>query len=246
MALGSRIKDLLAGSGLEPAALWAYTRLNPSEKDDRLALRVMKRALQDDSNCIDVGAHRGAMLQEIRRFAPRGHHFAVEPLPEFAARLSSRYPDVTVISCALSDHAGETTFQYVRTNPAYSGIRKRDYPGEEEVAEITVPLRTLNEIVPAELPIALIKIDVEGGEEAVVRGAVDLIRRSKPLVLFEHERGAAEKYGSGPGAMWDLLVEQCDLEISLMSTWLEGGSALSSAAFEQHFEQGLSSYFLAH
>jgi FkbM family methyltransferase len=246
MALGTRIKELLADSGLEPAVLWAYTRLSPAEKDDRLALHVMKHALAEGSNCVDVGAHRGAMLQEIRRFAPHGRHFAIEPLPEFAGRLSRRYPDVTVISCALSDHSGETTFQYVRSNPAYSGIRQRDYPGMEEVAEITVPLRRLDDIVPPELPIALIKLDVEGGEEAVVRGATGVIRRSKPLILFEHERGAADRYGSGPGEMWELLVNQCGLQISLMSCWLGGEASLSAVAFEEQFEKGLSSYFLAH
>lgn len=246
MSLGTRIKDLVAGSGLEPAALWAYTRFHPAEKDDRLALRVMKRALQDDSNCIDVGAHRGAMLQEIRRFAPRGRHFAIEPLPEFADRLRQRYGDVTVVSCALSDHSGETTFQYVRSNPAYSGIRRRQYPGSEDVTEIRVPLRTLDEILPPELPVALIKLDVEGGEEAVLRGGVGVIRRHQPLILFEHERGAADKYDSGPDEIWELLVHGCGLQISLMSSWLEGDAPLSASAFREHFDRGLSSYFLAH
>lgn len=246
MALGTRIKDLLADSRLEPAALWAYIRLNPAEKDDRLALRVMKRALKADSNCIDVGAHRGAMLQEIRRFAPQGRHFAFEPLPDFAERLRTRYTDVTVLSCALSDHTADTTFQYVRSNPAYSGIRRREYPGTEDISEITVPLYRLDDIVPAELPIALIKLDVEGGEEAVVRGGMEIIRRNRPLILFEHERGAADRYGTGPSDMWKLLVDEGGLQISLMSSWLTGDAPLSADGFREQFENGLSSYFLAH
>jgi FkbM family methyltransferase len=246
MSLGTRIKDLVGSSGLEPTALWAYTRLHPAGKDDRLALRIMKRALRADSNCVDVGAHRGAMLQEIRRFAPHGRHFAIEPLPEFADRLRQRYRDVDVISCALSDHSGETKFQYVRSNPAYSGIRHRQYPGSEDVTEITVPLRTLDEILPPELPVALIKLDVEGGEESVLRGGISAIRNHKPLILFEHERGAADEYGSGPGKMWELLVDECGLRVSLMSSWLEGAAPLSASAFTEQFERGLSSYFLAH
>jgi FkbM family methyltransferase len=246
MSLGTRIKNLVAGSRLEPVALWAYTRFHPTGRDDRLALRVMKRVLQDNSSCIDVGAHRGAMLQEIRRFAPRGRHFAIEPLPEFADRLKHRYRDVTVIACALSDHSGETTFQYVRSNPAYSGIRQRQYPRSEDVTEIKVPLRTLDEIIPPELPIALIKLDVEGGEEAVLRGGMGVIRRHRPLLLFEHERGAADKYDSGPSEIWELLVDGCGLQISLMSSWLKGDAPLSAGAFREHFDRGLSSYFLAH
>jgi FkbM family methyltransferase len=186
------------------------------------------------------------MLQEIRRFAPHGRHFAIEPLPEFAERLRSRYADVTVLSCALSDHTGETTFQYVRSNPAYSGIRRREYPGTEDVSEITVPLRRLDDIVPAEVPIALIKLDVEGGEEAVVRGGLEMIRRNRPLMLFEHERGAADRYGSGPGEMWELLVDQGGLQISLMASWLAGQPPLTPSGFREQFEKGLSSYFLAH
>ena len=244
--LATRVKRFVAGSGPEPAALWAYTRLHPAGKDDRLALRVMQRALRDDSNCIDVGAHRGAMLQAIHHLAPRGRHFAIEPLPEFADRLRKRYRSVTVISCALSDHSGETTFQYVRSNPAYSGIRRRQYPGDEDVVEIRVPLRTLDELIPPELPVALIKVDVEGGEGAVLRGGVETIRRNKPLILFEHGRGAAEQYNSGPSEIWKLLVETCGLEISLLSGWLEGATPLSAGAFEEQFDRGLSSNFLAH
>jgi FkbM family methyltransferase len=243
---GMRIKDLLTGSRLEPTALWAYIRLNPAEKDDRLALKVMRRALRSDSNCVDVGAHRGAMLQEIRRFAPHGHHFAIEPLPEFAERLRRRYDDVTVIPCALSDHSGETTFQYVRSNPAYSGIRRRHYPGSEDVDEITVALHTLDELVPDGTSIAMIKIDVEGGEEAALRGAMEVIRRDRPLILFEHERGAAESYGSGPAGIWQILAGECGMQISLMSSWLEGDAPLSESDFEEHFRRGSSSYFLAH
>ncbi len=186
------------------------------------------------------------MLQEIRRFAPRGRHFAIEPLPEFAERLRSRYQQVTVLSCALGDEAGETAFQFVRSNPAYSGIRRRQYPQREDIAEIIVPVRKLDEVVPAEVPIALIKLDVEGGEEAVLRGGVELLRRDKPLILFEHERGAAEGYGSGPAEMWDLLVQQHGFQISLMSAWLRDESPLSSSAFAEQFDRGLSSYFLAH
>lgn len=241
-----RIKNLLTGSRIEPAVLWAYLRISPAEADDRLALRVMKRSLHRDSNCVDVGAHRGAMLKEIRRLAPNGRHFAIEPLPEFAHRLRKRYGDVTVIGCALSDHAGETTFQHVRSNPAYSGIHRRNYPASEEVQEITVPLNTLDELLPSELEIAMIKVDVEGGEAAALRGAVEVIRRHRPLILFEHERGAAESYQSGPTDLWQILVQNCGMEISLMSSWLAGGAALSADEFAQQFQRGTNSYFLAH
>jgi hypothetical protein len=147
----------------------------------------------------------------------------------------------------LSDTAGETTFQHVVSNPGYSGLLRRRYDRpEEEVVEIRVRLARLDDLVAANAPIRLVKIDVEGAELQVLRGAAAMLRRDRPFVVFEHGQGAADCYGTRPEQVFDLFAE-CGLRLSLMGDWLAGGrSALSREAFVDEFDAARNYYFLAH
>lgn len=53
--------------------------------------KILKKLLKIDSNCIDVGCHKGSILDEILRFAPEGQHYAFEPLPDLCAYLKRKY-----------------------------------------------------------------------------------------------------------------------------------------------------------
>jgi hypothetical protein len=83
----------------------------------------------------------------------------------------------------------------VRTDPAYSGFKRRDYPRAEEIETIEVRTEQLDDCLPVGYVPHLIKIDVEGAEQQVLEGAVGTIRLHKPIVIFEHGRGSAEYYG---------------------------------------------------
>ncbi|HEY7465579.1 MAG TPA: FkbM family methyltransferase, partial [Dehalococcoidia bacterium] len=115
---------------------------------DREKTEVMKRILGAGSNCIDVGAYRGEVLEELLRLAPRDHHFAFEPLPENHAYLTRRFESVTVLDIALSDHAGIATFQFIRSRPARSGLLRVEYPEEEDIEELVVRADTLDNVIP--------------------------------------------------------------------------------------------------
>ena len=70
--------------------------------------RIMKQILVSGSNCIDIGCHKGEILDDILRFAPDGKHFAFEPLPHLYEFLKKKYSnkDITVYSVALFDKNG--------------------------------------------------------------------------------------------------------------------------------------------
>ena len=162
--------------------------------------------LTEDSNCVDVGANEGRFLYHVTQRARRGRHIAWEPVPHLAARLREVFPMVEVHDAAVGDTpAGETSFVVVKDDPAYSGLVARDYPGDYETEEIRVRVERLDDELPADFIPALIKIDVEGGELGVLRGAAETILRHKPLIVFEHGPGASEYYGTTPEAIHDLV-----------------------------------------
>jgi len=227
--------------------VYGYYTQNPNFYYDRQAQKIMSRVLGKHSNCIDIGANEGVILKDMLKFAPQGDHIAFEPIPELAERLSERYPQVEVHKCALSNSSGSSTFQLVTNNPGYSGLRRRHYDfGEPIIKEITVRTKTMDDVYPEDRPLDFVKIDVEGAEYLVVQGGKDTLKRNHPYIVFEHGRGAAEYYGVRPEQVYDLLVDEIGLEISVMQDWLDGNPSLSREEFVDQFEHVTNYYFLAH
>jgi len=214
---------------------------------DRWTVRIMVRVLRDDSNAVDVGCHKGSVLEDIIKLAPRGAHHAFEPLPELAAKLREKFPTVAVHELALSDSAGTAEFRRVVDRPAYSGLRERDYPSANPLIEvIAVETAKLDDILPSDFCVDFLKVDVEGGELQVFRGATRTLSRCKPFVVFEHGLGAAEHYGARPEMVYDLLVGDCGLRISRLDDWLRSRAPLTRDGFVDEFDKRLNFYFLAH
>jgi hypothetical protein len=102
------LRRLLIGTRFEPLAreleraTWPRYRA-VDDRDRRLMIAILSYVLREDSCCVDVGAHTGDLLAQMVRLAPRGRHWAFEPLPHLAADLRQRFPTVEVREAALSD-----------------------------------------------------------------------------------------------------------------------------------------------
>ncbi|HMP29156.1 MAG TPA: FkbM family methyltransferase [Saprospiraceae bacterium] len=109
--------------------------LSKNHAYDLQTINVIKKHCLPNSNCIDIGCHKGEILDLILQHAPHGQHFAFEPLPDFYKNLKKKYqqyPNVKIFDIALNNNKGKTTFNYVISNPAYSGIVKRKYDRANE------------------------------------------------------------------------------------------------------------------
>ena len=215
-------------------------------KYDRLTKDVIAKALNKNSNAIDVGCHKGEILDLILKHAPSGKHFAFEPIPDFYDALKVKYAGrCEVYPYALSDTKGQTTFNYVRNAPAYSGIKKRAYAVESpDVVELNVQVETLDHIIPAGTKIDFIKIDVEGGEFGVLKGAKNLLMQSKPLLIFECGLGASEFYGTKPEPFFDYLAE-CGYQIFSLQDWLSKKASFTKEQFADCYYKNTDYYFVA-
>ena len=200
----SRVRAVCRRLGVERQAVAMRRAMLPAHiradiRDHELLVALLERVLEPDSDCIDIGASTGSVLREMVRLAPRGHHVAFEPLPDHAARLRAEFPNVEVHEAALADFTGHADFQWATDEPGWSGFHARPTPRGSRFTTLSVACERLDDALPDGISPRLVKIDVEGAEEGVIRGAMSTLRRCRPVLVFEHARGGAELYETRPG-----------------------------------------------
>ena len=209
-------------------------------RDSELLVALMNEVLRPDSDCLDAGAHAGSILREMVRLAPNGRHVAWEPLPAFAARLREVYPGVEVREAALSDRAETREFAHVVAGPGWSGFMVRPAAGGE-VEMIRVRTERLDDALPEGVRPVFLKIDVEGAEEEVLRGAMRTLHSHRPVIAFEHGAGSADHYGTTPEAIHRLLAGELGYAIH----GLDGDGPYSEGRFAEIFATGERVNFVA-
>ena len=224
---------------------WALTQ---NERYDRQTKAVIRRVCTNDTVCIDVGCYRGEILKLMMSEATDARHIAFEPIPEKYSHLKKEFGSkADIYPYALGDENKKTVFNHVVSNPTYSGIKKRTYKGEETIVEIPVEVRRLDDVVDSNVPIKLIKIDVEGGELDVMRGARNILSRWKPVLIFEHGIGGSDNYGVVAADVYNFLVRDLGYRISLMDDFLKNPNTpgFTKSQFEDQFWKKLNCYFIA-
>jgi FkbM family methyltransferase len=223
----------------------AFTK---NQQYDRLTKRVIKKVCRPDSNGVDIGCHKGEILDLFVASAPNGVYYGFEPIPDLYRKLTEKYhaPQFRMYDYALSNQKGTTSFNYVVSNPSYSGLLKRSYdrPDEKDTL-ITVNTERLDDVLPSDYRVDILKIDVEGGEMLVLQGAMGTLKRWKPVVIFEHGLGASEMYGATPEQVYDIF-ESCGMKVSLLDRFLDEKAALSRADFARQYYDRLNYYFIAY
>lgn len=215
---------------------------------DKQTQRIIKKYVSGDACTIDVGCHKGEILDLLYAAAPSGTHYGFEPIPDMYQGLVKKYSNQSnciIKNVALSTEKGTSTFNHVVSNPSYSGLLKRDYDKPNEVdTSIDVETDLLDNIIPNDQHVTLIKIDVEGAEYLVLQGAKKTISRCKPIVVFEHGLGASDHYGTTPEQVYDYF-DSCGLSIYNLGAFLKEGLPLSKEAFSAQYHGRKHYYFVA-
>jgi FkbM family methyltransferase len=166
--------------------------------NDQLALRLLVALIKDDETFLDVGSHIGSVIAEVLYRRPQAKIAGFEAIPDKVAFLRRKFPDVPIHSGALSDQTGQAVFFIDPVQSGFSGLATRP-----NAQEITVPLRRLDDLVEHA---DWMKIDVEGAELGVLRGADALVRRSSPTIMFES--GPGDTLGYTKVAMFEWFAER--------------------------------------
>jgi len=182
---------------------------------------------------VDAGAHIGSVVADVRRYHPSIQVIAVEAVPEKASDLARKFPGIEVHSCALGEADGEVTFFVDSRRPGYSSLAKRQH-SDNDIREISVPMRRLDDIISTSAKVEVIKIDVEGAELGVLRGSPDLISRCRPVILFESGPRAGEAMGFTVESLFDWFVAR-EYDVFVPNRVAHGGPPLGRGGFlESH------------
>lgn len=175
--------------------------------------------------CVDVGAEYGLYTFVLAgRVGPAGRVYAFEPLPgprRFLVALARRLGagNVQVREVALGETRGTATLSLPRrrglpvhgraflVDRAHHYGPNTEFSGDE--VRVSVAVSTLDDVVDGLglQRLDLVKIDVEGAEPAVLRGASRTIARLQPAFLVEIEDRHLAKYGDGSGTVIGLLAD---------------------------------------
>ncbi|OQW61132.1 MAG: hypothetical protein A4S17_01890 [Proteobacteria bacterium HN_bin10] len=152
--------------------------------------RAFMSLVRPGSVIVDVGANFGLYALSAAAYArPFGRVFAFEPAPDAFAALDQNIianglaETIAAARTAVADASGKAELNIGRDVSMSSLHRTQRLAASEAVA---VDVVSLDEALGDVRSIDLLKIDVEGGEAAVLRGARALLTRSRaPIVQFE-------------------------------------------------------------
>jgi FkbM family methyltransferase len=150
---------------------------------------------------VDVGAHSGYFtLLAAKRVKPTGNVLSIEPNPKIFDQLVQNIAASEIVSpiveqVACSDSAkDEILYIHDDTNSSMSSLSHLNIANTHKVS---VTCTTLDSLVEKHqlTRVDLIKIDVEGAELSVLRGALRTLRKMNPMIVLELDTRLLSGFG---------------------------------------------------
>ncbi|MBV8462025.1 MAG: FkbM family methyltransferase [Acidimicrobiales bacterium] len=197
----------------------------------REVVALLRRFVGAGTTVVDAGAHMGYItLLAARRVGPGGQVHAFECDPRLVDRLEEHVALngaswVRVNPVALLDHSGDEVPFHLPSQLGWSSTRGG---GEGDV--VTVPTVALDDYLEGRgvepESISFVKVDVEGAELDVLRGAQTTLRHATPAVVVEFLPVRMRELGDEPETLFGLM------EGLGYRPWMASPRALRSWRFE--------------
>jgi FkbM family methyltransferase len=161
-------------------------------RDQVAELKVIKRAIRPDDTVCDIGANKGSYTYWLSRWVPQGRVVAFEPQEQLASYLqracaSLKLSNVTVEAKAVYSKSGTLDLFIPGTADSPGATLNAKASLREEGRTVSVPVVALDEYFDPTTRIGVLKIDVEGAERKLFEGAIRILTRQSPLLVFECE-----------------------------------------------------------
>jgi FkbM family methyltransferase len=160
-------------------------------RDQKVEFNIIRRHLSPGDIACDIGAYKGSFTYWLSRWCRSGRVVAFEPQPDFAHRLVCTcrvlgLGNVAVEAKAVWSHSGQKDFFVPRLHRPGASLNRQPLE-TTDIETLSVPVVSLDEYFDERVKIDFIKIDAEGAELEILKGAEQILRRHAPLLLFECE-----------------------------------------------------------
>ncbi len=180
--------DIFIGKSIKEYGEWSQEEIN-----------LCKQALTPDDVVIEVGSNIGSHTLALSKFVTKGAVFAFEPQKIIFQNLCANISINSITNCfcsqiALSDNKDQKLYfpNYDFTKEQNFGAMsflnntKANYNIEAKVDTLDNRFSNFNNL-------KLLKIDAEGMEVNVIKGGIELIKRTKPVLYIENAPDYIEK-----------------------------------------------------
>ncbi len=166
---------------------------------DRTIVEVLRSYCSGGERILDIGANVGYVSCSLLHLVPDIQLVCVEPHPNTYKILAQNIADVgggrgKALNVAVSDHEGAGTMAMRVGNSGANRVVTGDSPatvGETVQIELVTGTKLLE--LSGLDRVDLIKIDVEGHEEVVIRSLAPVLEKHRPrAVLFEHDKNLSD------------------------------------------------------
>jgi len=208
-------------------------------------VRALEVASQNARTVLDIGANAGRYSWFFARNARKGVTiYAFEPMPTAFALLQANVASMSSVTClplALADVDGREVLHvpldsFGNAASGYSWISSTE--GRENELTVQVSVTSVDQLVRnrrllLDRPLFL-KIDVEGSEYRVLRGARETLRIYRPVIYFECQSWALERVGAKVQSVNDLL------SAANYETWAEANGLFTNY---DNIDPGVANFF---
>ncbi len=191
--VGGVIKSVLHACGLDVRLTRNVARAQRLAWDDAWRANARSLTTHEIRTVIDIGANTGQFAKLIHPLFPEARIYSFEPLPDCLAELQRTLADIpgaVALPLALGDVTGTVEFNRSAFSPSSSflemtDVHRANWPASSEQHKTIVSVRRLDDVM-ADANLSdgiLVKMDVQGFEDRVIRGGVAVISRSKVVVV---------------------------------------------------------------
>jgi FkbM family methyltransferase len=211
--------------GVMPGVIHAKAVQRAAAKEAEL--KLLPFLCRPDQIAIDVGANLGLYVHYLLSVAKVV--VAFEPNPAISNHVRRFYPQARLETVALSDQPGRASLRMPAGNTSWGTLAETNTldKAEAPIQTVDVTLATLDSFQFTD--IGLIKIDVEGHEEAVIAGSRETLSREQPSLIIEIE----ERHNPGSvKRMFDRLSSE-----GYAGYYLWDGALVSTTEFDADRDQ---------